>query len=453
MKNEISIAVIEPFKKHFRLGVYQSLTVLLVGAILCPKTRTISRCLRVLGLHEEQNYRGYYYALSEAKWSCIALSQTLLRLLVPYAQGEDGVLRFTLDDTLVRRSGKKISLKGKHHDGVRSRGRYKVISLGIRWLSLQLNCKFPWSKRYSSLPIMTVACPSETTCKKKKLRYRSFCALSKIFLRLLRRYLPEQRIEVLADNGFQTAELCLLAHELNITFITRSRADICLYDPPPSKLPKGRRGPKPKKGTRQTNLSYRFENNLLEFISTSLTWYKHEVIDIQYATGTALWHRDGVPPIPIRWFLVISPDKRFKPSYFTTTCFEGLNPQDLLQSYRHRWNCEVTFQDLRFSLGLETQRHWSDIAINRITTLIFGIYSIICLLVAQLNPIQLTRYHAAWYPSSRKSDACFHDILAYARNYFWDYLFELADSRLYPQSRLIPQRLFLTFKNALAFAA
>ena len=453
MTNEISIAIIEPFKKHFRAGVYRSLVVLVVGAILCPKSRTISRCLRVLGLQENQNYRRYYYALSQAKWSCIALSQSLLKMLIPYAQSGDSVLRFNLDDTLVRRSGKEIKLKGKHHDAVRSRGRYKVISLGIRWLSLQLNCKFPWSTRYWSLPIMTVPCPSATTCEKEKLSYRSFCALSKLFFRLLRRWLPEQQIEVLADNGFQTAELYLLAHQLNIRLITRSRADICLYDQAPTELPKGRRGPKPKKGARQSTLAYRFENNLLEFVSTSLLWYKHDVIDIEYATGTALWHRDGVLPIPVRWFLVTSPDKRFKPSYFTATCFDGLDPQTILQSYRHRWNCEVTFQDLRFSLGLETQRHWSVKAINRITPLIFGLYSIVCLFIADLNLSTVPRYQAAWYPASRKSDACFNDILACARNYLWDYIFELADSRSSTQFRLIPLRLFHSFKNALAFAA
>ena len=453
MKNELSITVIEPFKKHFRAGVYQSLTVLVVGAILCAKSRTISRCLRVLGLHEEQNYGRYYYALNKAKWSCIALSQSLLMLLIPYGQSGDGVLRFNLDDTLVRRSGKKIKLKGKHHDAVRSRGRYKVISLGIRWLSLQLNCTFPWSQRYWSLPIMTVPCPSKESCEKEKLSYRSFCALSKIFFRLLRRWLPEQRIEVLADNAFQTAELYLLAHQLDITFITRSRADICLYDPAPTDLPKGRRGPKPKKGARQTTLAYRFENKLLDFVTTSLLWYKQEDIVVEYATGTALWYRDGVLPIPIRWFLVTSPDKRFKPSYFTATCFEGLDPQAILQSYRHRWNCEVTFQDLRFSLGLETQRHWSDLSIYRITPLIFGLYSIVCLFVAQLNLSNLPRYQAAWYPSSRKSDASFHDVLACARNHLWNYIFELADSRSSPKFRLIPLQLFHSFKNALAFAA
>jgi len=308
MKNKISIAVLERFKKHFGKGVYQSLVVLAIGAILCPKIRTISRCLRVMGLHEEENYGRYYYALNKAKWSCLSL-------------------------TLVRRHGKHITLKGNHHDGVRSRGRKKVISQGIRWLSLELSCKVPWSKRYWSLPIMTIACPSKKTCSKEKLRFRSCCELSRTIFAILRRWLPEEAIEVVADNGFQTAELYLVADKLGITLLTRSRADINLYDPPPKNLPKGRRGPKPKKGAKQSKLPERVENKLLTFIPMTLIWYKKETINVEYATGTALWYRDGVPPSPIRWFFVTSSDKRFKPTYFTATCFQAFTPEQLLQDY------------------------------------------------------------------------------------------------------------------------
>jgi len=223
-------------------------------------------CLRVLGLHKEQNYGRYYYALNKAKWSCLGLSRTLLGIVSAYAAGTDGILRFNLDDTLVRRQGKKIKLKGPHHDGVRSRGKYKVITQGIRWLSLQLNCKFPWSEHYWSLPILTLPYPSKNTCAKEDIRYRSGCKLSRIILRLLRRWLPDRRIEVLADNAFETAKLCLLADELNITLITRSQGKMCLYDPAPEELPKGRRGPKPKKGARQTAIKERFNNGLLTFV-------------------------------------------------------------------------------------------------------------------------------------------------------------------------------------------
>lgn len=453
MKNKISIAVLEGFKKHFGKGVYQSITVLAIGAILCPKIRTISRCLRVMGLHEEENYGRYYYALNKAKWSCLSLSKTLLKMVIPYAAGEDSVLRFNIDDTLVRRYGKHIKLKGNHHDAVRSRGRKKVISQGIRWLSLQLSCKVPWSKRYWSLPIMTIACPSKKTCAKEKLRYRSCCERSRTIFALLRRWLPDQAIEVVADNGFQTAELYLVADKLGITLITRSRADINLYDPAPKNLPKGRRGPKPQKGAKQSKLPERVENKLLTFTPMKLIWYQQELIDVEYATGTALWYRDGVPPTPIRWLFVTSSDKRFKPTYFTATCFQAFTPELLLQDYRHRWNCEVTFQDLRFSLGLETQRHWSDTAINRITPLIFGLYSIIVLFVSDLKLDEIPRYHAAWYPSSVKSDASFHDILACARSYLWDDFLELSDSHFSPQVSLIPYHLVRALRDTLAFAA
>lgn len=187
--------------------------------------------------------------------------------------------------------------------------------------------------------------------------------------------------------------------------------------------------------------------------STQLIWNQRETIQVEYATGTALWHRDGVLPIPIRWFFLTSPDKRFKPTYFTVTCFDAFCPDQLLQDYRYRWNCEVTFQNLRHSLGLETQRHWSPISINRITPLIFGLYSIIILFVADLKLPHVPRYHAAWYPTSVKSDASFHDILATARTYLWDSLLKLSDPPNSPQFRLIPYHFFKSLRDTLAFAA
>jgi len=40
---------------------------------------------------------------------------------------------------------------------------------------------------------------------------------------------------------------------------------------------------------------------------------------------------------------------------------------------------EVTFHEVRAHLGIETQRQWSDLAIERSTPLLFGLYSLVTL--------------------------------------------------------------------------
>ena len=68
-----------------------------------------------------------------------------------------------------------------------------------------------------------------------------------------------------------------------------------------------------------------------------------------------------------------------------------------------RWSVEVTFEESRQILGVETQRQWSDKAIERTTPALFGLFSLVTLIRSCPLP------QAAWYD---KSEATFPDLLA-----------------------------------------
>jgi hypothetical protein len=63
-----------------------------------------------------------------------------------------------------------------------------------------------------------------------------------------------------------------------------------------------------------------------------------------------------------------------------------------------RWNIEVTFEELRAHLGFETQRQWSDKAIERTTPCLFGIFSLVVLMAKELHPDDLPIQQSSWYP-------------------------------------------------------
>lgn len=46
---------------------------------------------------------------------------------------------------------------------------------------------------------------------------------------------------------------------------------------------------------------------------------------------------------------------------------------------------EVTFQEVRTHLGVETQRQWSDLAIARTTPALLGLFSLVTMLADQLT--------------------------------------------------------------------
>jgi len=78
-----------------------------------------------------------------------------------------------------------------------------------------------------------------------------------------------------------------------------------------------------------------------------------------------------------------------------------------------RWNVEVTFEESRAHLGLESQRQWHPLAIARLTPAVLGLFSLVVLLAQALTHGQpLPTRSAAWY---RKSEPPFSDVLAFVR--------------------------------------
>ena len=94
----------------------------------------------------------------------------------------------------------------------------------------------------------------------------------------------------------------------------------------------------------------------------------------QTATGTALWYHSGQPTVPLRWLLLRDPSGRREPQALLCTDPDG-SPTAMLATYLQRWPVEVTFQEVRTHLGVETQRQWSAAAIARTTPVLLGLFS------------------------------------------------------------------------------
>src|ERR671935_2234910 len=131
------LATLVPFAPLFSRPVWAHVQVLVAGALLTPARRTVAAALRVLGLAESKQFHRYHRVLSQARWSGLALSRTLLRLLIA-TFAPDGPLVFGVDDTLERRRGAKIAAKGIYHDAVRSSRSHFVKASGLRWICLML---------------------------------------------------------------------------------------------------------------------------------------------------------------------------------------------------------------------------------------------------------------------------------------------------------------------------
>ena len=91
------LPLIVEFAPLFSKPVWEHAKVLLVGAILALGRRTVTACLRVMGLSQEKCFVNYHRVLNRARWSSLAASRISLRLLVAtFAPG--GELVIGIDD-------------------------------------------------------------------------------------------------------------------------------------------------------------------------------------------------------------------------------------------------------------------------------------------------------------------------------------------------------------------
>ena len=120
---------------------------------------------------------------------------------------------------------------------------------------------------------------------------------------------------------------------------------------PPQK-PKGRGRPSIK-GKPHKKLSALIKDRKVSWKRYRVSlWYGRTNCLVDIASGTALWYRSGVPPVPIRWLLVRDPKGELEPQAFLATNLNA-RPCDILAWFVSRWQVEVTFAEVRAHLGVE----------------------------------------------------------------------------------------------------
>ncbi len=129
-------------------------------------------------------------------------------------------------------------------------------------------------------------------------------------------------------------------------------------------------------------------------------WYGEHDRQVEVASGTAVWYHAGMPTVPLRWVLIRDPLGQFEPQALLCTDSQA-TPSFILECFVQRWQVEVTFEEARAHLGVETQRQWSDKAIARTTPCLLALYSLVTLAAQQLfSTGQIGRRCAAWYPQA-----------------------------------------------------
>lgn len=402
------MVIFTPFMQIFSTRIWDWVQVLVLGAILAPGKRTVSSVLHVMGLKDEKQFQNYHRVLNRASWSALKVSKVLLALLVAAFVPPDQPIILGGDETMERRWGPKIRAKSIFRDNGRSSKGYHHFTPALRWVCMMLLVKPSWSQRPWGLPFLTVLAPSQKTNETNGQRHKTSVDWLMQMVTVVRRWFPSRALVLVVDGGLAAGKLGLRCQHLGAIYLTRLRMDARLYALPTRA--------NAKKGRLLPSLKHVLADPKTKWTRVTVSWYGGQQREIELCSQTALWATPGRAPLHLRWVLVRDPQGQMQPEAFLSSDL-SLDPAQIVQWYICRWSVEVTFQESRAHLGVETQRQWSDLAIARTTPALLGIFSLVTLLAHRLSASSsLPVRTAAWY---QKPEATFADALALVRRYLW----------------------------------
>lgn len=409
------VSRLEAFRPEFTQPTWTKVLILLWGTIRARGRRTVTAALRAMGYDHAADFSTYHQVFNRAAWSPLRLAGRLLPALVEAFAPPGWHLHFAIDETLERRWGSRIRLRGHYRDPLASSKGKSVAASGIRWIVLALIVTPPWTTEPWALPVLCVPSPAPKVSARLGRRHKTIARWGRQMILWRRRRHRGAELTVVGDQAYSVLELALACRRHGVRLIAPLRLDARLFAPPPPRT--GRTIGRPRRvGRRSPNLDVVLRDPRTRWQATALRWYDGIDRVLEIATGMALWYHPGQEPLPIRWVLCRDPLGQLDPRGWFTTCPDD-DAAGVVAEFVHRWPIETTFEESRAHLGVETQRQWSDLAIARETPCLLGLYSLVAVFGAALHqgdPIAIRT--AAWYP---KRAATFSDVLAAVRRHAW----------------------------------
>jgi hypothetical protein len=241
--------------------------------------------------------------------------------------------------------------------------------------------------------------------------WSSFCTIPAFWARqlllLVRRWWPDRAIVAVADSSYAALELLARcqAWPQPVTVITRLCLDAVLYEPAPARSHRTVGRPRFKGACLPTLAAVAGDPTTSWAQITVFHWYGTGARGVELVSDTAVWYHPGLPPVPVF-------------ATQTLLCTDiRVAPEQILAWFVRCWQLEVTFEEARRHLDIETQRQWSDLAIRRTTPALLGLFSLVTLVTHQHgSQAPLRAQQAAWY---RKAQPTFADALAFVRRELW----------------------------------
>ncbi|MFO0790359.1 MAG: transposase [Pirellulales bacterium] len=391
MKNFVPsfAALLQELNLIMTLPTFQNFLVIAYGWVFARR-RTVTAMIQAAGAVGVKHHSTFHRFFAAARWSLDELGLTTFGLVQPWL-GETTYL--ALDDTLARKSGRRMFGAGMHHDPLISSRKLAVLNWGHSWVIVGVLVKFPFrTDRYFCLPILFRLYLNKSAADRARRVYRTRPELAVEMLQVLAKAKKTLRFHVVADSLYGGKSV-LRELPANCQLTSRLHLDARLYDAPPARRP-GQRGRARKRGERLSSPRRMLEDRAHRV--TLELYGRRERVRLSHCVARS----EADLARPLRVVAVESLTTEGRLQAFYSTCPEA-TAQQVLAWYARRWAIEQTFQETKGYLGFEQPQSWTRRAVERTAPLAMLLYSLIVLWFADHGHRLWQAPERPWYRSKR----------------------------------------------------
>jgi hypothetical protein len=372
---------------------------LVAGWVVCPSRHTVTGILSYADPDGCRSHDAYHRFFRAGAWCMSALFRAWSAVLVG-ALCPAGPLWLLTDDTVHKKTGRKMDGAAWCRDAVRSSGQHVVYVWGLKVVPVFLRVIAPWGGEPLALPVHIRL-------------YRhggpTLLELVEEMVNDLAAWFPNRAFYLAAD-GFYAP---LAGRDLPRTHvISRMRHDAALYEKPPARRP-GKVGRPRKRGQRLPSPA--------EMAQRAHCWKRVHTCE-RGRTRTrlvcvrrVLWYH----VCPAREvLLVISRDRdgKEKDDFFFTTDL-ALAAAVVISEFANRWPVEDTFRNVKQYLGAEHPQSWKGRGPERAAAFAYFLYGVIWLWYIRHGHACTPLFRTPWY--RQKTTPSFTDARAALRKALW----------------------------------
>jgi hypothetical protein len=353
------------FRWCFTEPSFRTFTALLAGMVAQPGRRTVCGMLVGAGLARIWHHSRAHWFFSHARWSVEQVGLVLVGLIVAGLLPAEAAVLVVVDDTLMRRSGRKVAGAAWCYDGARKGPKGGQTSWGTCFVVVGIVATLPFCDRPVCLPVLARLWRPKGTPK---------TVLACQIVAAVASRLPDRVVHVVADAHYAGAAGAPLRDGLRqrgmpdgVSLTSRLRVNAVLHAIAAS-IP-GRGGRPRRIGARLGTPSD---------LAAALTWRQCTVRRygrtdaVLLAERVCLWY-GTYRSRAVRVVLVREPGSRAKAGYHLALITTDLHTpaEQIVARYAARWSIEVAFEDAKQITGVGEARNRTATAVAR--TVPFGL--------------------------------------------------------------------------------